>query len=34
MERMTNAAFRNLPAVGDVLAHPSVATLLAEGYRR
>ena len=31
---MTNAAFRNLPAVGDVLAHPAVAGLLAEGYRQ
>ena len=31
---MTNAAFRNLPAVSDVLAQPPVAALLAEGYRQ
>ncbi|MDE2836978.1 MAG: L-seryl-tRNA(Sec) selenium transferase [Chloroflexota bacterium] len=31
---MTNAAFRKLPAVSDVLAHPAVAGLLAEGYRQ
>ena len=30
---MTNAAFRSLPAVSDVLAQPAVAALLAGGYR-
>lgn len=30
---MANAAFRNLPAVGDVLAQPAIAALLAQGYR-
>ncbi len=29
---MTNAAFRSLPAVSDVLAQPPVAALLADGY--
>ncbi|MCY4581485.1 MAG: L-seryl-tRNA(Sec) selenium transferase [Chloroflexi bacterium] len=29
---MTNAAFRKLPAVSDVLAQPAVAGLLADGY--
>ncbi len=31
---MTNAAFRELPAVSDVLAQPAVAALLADGYRQ
>ena len=31
---MANAAFRNLPAVSDVLAQPAVAALLADGYRQ
>ena len=31
---MTNAAFRDLPAVSDVLAQPAVAALLADGYRQ
>ena len=31
---MTNAAFRSLPAVSDVLEQPAVAALLAEGYPR
>lgn len=31
---MTNAAFRSLPAVSDVLAQPAVAALLADGYRQ
>ena len=31
---MTNAAFRNLPAVSDVLEQPAVAALLADGYPR
>ena len=31
---MVNNAFRNLPAVSDVLAQPAVAALLAEGYRQ
>ena len=29
---MTNAAFRDLPAVSDVLAQPALAALLADGY--
>ena len=31
---MANNAFRNLPAVSDVLAQPAVAALLADGYRQ
>ena len=31
---MANAAFRNLPAVSDVLAQPAIAALLADGYRQ
>ena len=31
---MTNAAFRDLPSVSDVLAQPAAAALLADGYRQ